>query len=208
MEASTVQNQEQHKPTTVCPCCGAVSDKTEVKVSDQVMDHFLACLYTGQAFWRDYRIYNDKVRVRVTIPDQNKTSLLLYVLKKLIAKPQDSGISEQQITQLQLGLRCMLAITEVEISSPNPQSSLASITRPGDTCLQLLECCKRALDTGATTDVAEWCEKLLFTLQDPGQCTAIPLGVLVSIYHVHKTVYNTIIGAGFGKNFWQGIELT
>lgn len=202
-----IAKQEQKKEAAKCPCCGSTTEKTTVKVSDQVMDHFLACLYTGQAFWRDYEVYDGRVRIRSVIPDSNKTSLLLDVLKRLQVGA-GSSVTEQQLTELQFGLRCMLATAQIQISSPDPEHTLASVTRPSTVCTQLLEGCRKALASGGVFDASQWCQKLLYTLQDPGQCTAVPLALLISVHQVHRTVYNTIMNAGFGENFWHGIELT
>ena len=201
------QTAQQQDNKTFCPCCGQRTFNKHTKIQDNLLNHYLACMMTGTQFWRDYELYDGKLRIRATIPAYSRLKdiqVLLGQLRARVGTPQGAELSSM-FTELQFVLRRLLSIQEIQIRDPNGMGNRV-IKRTYDIVVNAL---KQGLQGNGDWQKLKAALTTAYTyVRDAHTGVVVPFQLLSSVADAHALIYSTITSAGLDENFWQGIKLS
>ena len=73
---------EDTEKLMTCPCCGKLTLELPVKVKEAEMDHYTACLMTGQPYSKTYKLFKGKLQITVTaLTDATRDKMNLLMSK-------------------------------------------------------------------------------------------------------------------------------
>lgn len=191
----------------ICPCCGKATLKKPIAPSGEIMDHFLACMMTGEPYVRPYSLYGGKMTIavsQVTTTLAKKVESACTILSGWDAKFPDRST---QINLISGAIKTYACIESVRVDAGS-----VKVFTPGsrvlDMCGEIIELA-RPVSTGDVDDatLGAALDKFEKLVTDNQLMSAVPSSVLLSLAQLHSQVYGMLLDAGFDKNFWGRIKL-
>lgn len=188
------EKKPEEKKLEICPCCGKPTlEPDKVQLSNQVIDQYLACVITGEAFARDYYLYRDKMKIRITsLSDQilDKMNLLTSKFNFI----QDDALKDAY--QLFISrLFTFLPVVSISIKKDGEEQTkdIQAVVKP------LLQ------DAMQHFKDVEWLTKTYKMLLDPALVFSIPKNVLNDVVAGHLKIQKFLEAQNTPQNFFQGI---
>lgn len=174
---------------TVCPCCGETTFTLPAKLPQQELDHYIACMLTGEEFTKTYKLFGDSIEITCRELNTDKADKVSRLLLKTPEKDPDTW--NRYVTRL-----CMLVpIVKIKYSKGdlNEIKDITAVTEP------LLAVSDKHVDD------TEWLKAQYAALIDPAKVGALPRDVLDKVVRTHMTTVQTLVKSGFDQAFYEGI---
>lgn len=188
------EKKEQEVQMETCPCCGKPTLEPEkTYISNEVIDHYLACILTGEPFAKDYYLYNGKMKVRVTsLPDETLDKMNLLTSKFNFIQEEDLKDAYHLFLSRLFTFLPIVSIT-IKTNGEEKIKDIQAVTKP------LLD------EAVQHTRDKEWLDKAYQTLLDPAVILCVPKNVLNDVVVGHLKVEKLLETQSASKNFFQGI---
>lgn len=189
-----MEEKTQEKQLEICPCCGKPTLEIDnVQISPEILDHFLACVITGEPFARDYFLYNGKMKVRVTsLPDETLDAMNILTSKFNFI--EDQKIKDAYSLFI-ARLFTLLPIVSVSIKKDGQEVSknIQAVVKP------MLQ------QAGDHIKDLEWLTKAYTVMLDPEVCFKVPKRVMEEVVAGHLKIEKLLEMQSTSKTFFQGI---
>ena len=188
------EQKEKKERFTTCPCCGKETLKLPIKVDENELDKYVACMATGEPYTKTYSLYKGAVEVLVTEPSdvvKDKMNLLASKFSFL-----DEGTVKDIANNFIMRLFTLLPVLSITIKKgeDKPETKdVKSVTGP-----LLDEALEHIKD-------AEWLDKAYQRLVDPALVSGVTKTVLDRVVAKHTETCMLLQNSGFDPNFFAGI---
>jgi|BioPla2DNA2_1021312.scaffolds.fasta_scaffold03064_3 hypothetical protein len=186
-----------------CPCCGKETLVELPKPSEQLMEHYMACIVTGVPFSYEYDLYDGAISITVVNPTAEEAASMRKTVPRLYSMNMDAGkpLDPGDMQTIENRLQTYSLIQEIRIKSNN------RAYRPKDEVEACLAFVNEAYEESKEDEYKGTLETALNRLTNGTTMSGLPLQVLVGTIAAHSQVYDLLVGNGLDKNFWERISL-
>lgn len=210
----TQKEPAQKEPELMlCPCCNKRTLVRPIEAKGELLDHYMACILSGEPFWREYPVYHGNLLVTVsqlTAEEQTLTETGLSELTILEAMLNAAPKSElDKIQHIKNLIKLYVSVPSIKVKSRDKGFvSFSPKTHVLSSCAVIIGIApKLATDELNTQTALEEVGKAHKLLTNQKLVSAVPHPLLMSVIESHNYLYNILLASGFDTNFWEGIEL-
>lgn len=213
-EAAPNKEDKQKDPELMlCPCCNKRTLVRPIEAKGELLDHYMACILSGEPFWREYPVYHGNLLVTVsqlTSDEQELTEAGISALTALeelldsVPKPELDKL--QHIKNL---IKLYVSVPSIKVkSSTKGVVTFSPKTHVLTACDALTGIVPKFTTDELTVQTAlDEVGKVHKLLTNQKLVSAVPQPLLMSVIESHNYLYNILLASGFDTNFWEGIEL-
>ena len=189
-----MEEKEQEKQLEICPCCGKPTlEPDKVQLSNQIVDHYLTCVLTGEPFAKDYYLFNNKLRIRITSLSDETLDTMNLLTSKFNFLQQDSLRDAYRLFVERLFTFLPIVSISIKVNGEQKVKDIQAIVKP-----LLKEAIEHVKDQ-------EWLSKSYSLLLDPQTVFQVPKNVLDKVSASHLKLQKFLETQSSAKNFFQGI---
>lgn len=188
-----MENKEEK--LTKCPCCGKITLKLPVKVKQEELDRYVACMATGEAYTKTYQLFNGTIQVTVTEPKdviKDKMNMLMSKFTML-----EDGPAKDTANTFIVRLLTLLPILSISIHKEGQEKP--EIKDINAVTLPLLD------DVMEHLKDIDWLNKAYQKLCDPQVVSGVTKTVLDRLVAKHTETCILLQDSGFDPDFFAGI---
>lgn len=194
-----------------CPCCGQQTLETPVKLSDELVDYWLAGVLSGTPFIKTYPLYGGKMHItikKIDIEDGALVDDMAFVLDAIRRRGDSaaSGVDMEHMRSL-----AFVYAPVVAISSDSGLVSEPVTYKPASVVLEAateIAAYRNACTAETVPDACiEAISKHYSRFIDPKLMSGLPTYVCMAAAEAHARLAAILTDAGIDANFWKGIEL-
>lgn len=202
------EDKEQEKQKTKCPCCGANTYDADPNIDNETVDHFLSCIMTGVSFWKEYKLFDGRLSIEITIPRNEKRDELFATLTKLQNFYTPQGQSEHMLLTTLLGR--FLYVRKITFDKKLATERVYDIAKHVDNmCAVIQQKCDDilALPKAKLPALQDVYKQLLMKTENTASVSGVPTQLLDKIIEQHNALYKQLVTRGLDQPFWKGIKL-
>lgn len=186
-----------------CPCCGKETLQEVPKPTEQLAQHYIACIATGVPFNYTYDLYDGAIAVTISnLSTADSVALQRDIPRlKIINKECGYKLDEDMVNALDAQFDIYSIIQSIRIESSGKTYS------PKDNVMTCLEFVNKAFSEAAKNTYQDVLETVYKRMTDVELLSAVPFAVLSGVVAAHFRVYDVLMNYGFDENFWGRIKL-
>lgn len=186
--------EEKEKTLIKCPCCGKLTLEPPVKIKDEELDLYTACILTGEPYKKTYSLYNGLLEITVTgLTDEIKEKMNLLTSKFTFIENEEA---KDMANLFIVRLFTLLPIVTITKKAPDREPETTVVQ---SNVLPILdEAFSHLQDKG-------WLEKHYKMLLDSAFTCGITKTVLDKVCAQHLRTVELLQDNGFDENFFTGI---
>ena len=180
---------EKERELVECPCCGKPTLELPMKIKDEELDRYTACLLSGEPYSKTYKLYRGKLGITVTaLSDETREKMNLLMSKFTML---EEGETKDFANMFILRLFSFLPVVRID----KGEESISLQT----TMLQFLE--------EALTHIGdkEWLDKSYKALLDAKITGGISKDIIDKVCVKHLQNLVLLRDSGFDLDFFEGI---
>jgi hypothetical protein len=206
------QPKKDEPELMLCPCCNKRTLVRPIEVKGELLDHYMACILSGEPFWREYPIYRGHMLVTVSQINSEDQELMeagissLDSLSALLNKAAKVELNKLQY--LQNLIKLYGSIQTIKVKSKDGFKAFLPKSHVLSVCEGLKDLALKLVTEEVTPEDAMLeVDKAHKVLTNQQLLSAAPHPLLMSVVESHNYLYNLLLASGFDTNFWEGIEL-
>ena len=212
--ADTQKAPAQKEPELMlCPCCNKRTLVRPIEAKGELLDHYMACILSGEPFWREYPVYHGNLLVTVsqlTAEEQALTEAGLSELTSLEAMLDAIPKSElDKLQHIKNLVKLYVSVPSIKVKSRDKGFvAFSPKTHVLSACAAITGIAPKLVTDELNPRTAlEEVDKAHKLLTNQKMVSAVPQPLLMSVIESHNYLYNILLASGFDTNFWEGIEL-
>lgn len=194
-----------------CPCCKEKTLKKPVKVSTEIVEHYMACIMTGVPFNHMFPLYGGRLQVKITAHTRDD-AMFLYKFMVFLEPLSGDAASIKDLIGL---VNTFSSVDSIYVRKKEKDDEDTQMFKPAaaifEKCRALYEAWEgkdvRLPDSEDRKALVEELKKLYVELSNTSVISAVPPYIIAKTISDFHAIDGILLNAGFDENFWKGIEL-